>query len=212
MEVKKNKGILLLSILSLIATAIVYRYLPDTIAIHWNFKGEVDDYAGKWFVFITAALPIVLYTMFLVIPKIDPKRDSYEKHGKAYGIIKLITIVVLIIIHWISVFIALGYDLNIGLIVKLAVGILFIVIGNYMGQFRHNYFVGIKTPWTLANERVWKKTHRVGGFGFIVLGLVFIVGIFINSVIYSLITSVLVILLIVGLFLYSYLIYKKLQK
>lgn len=119
----------------------------------------------------------------------------------------------LILVNWSVIAISLGVAVNISLIVPLGVGVLFIIMGNYMPQFRHNYFVGIKkTPWTLADEDNWKKTHYVGGYIFMIDGLLFIISGLIKSEIA--ITALLVITLISTgfLYVYSYMIYAKSQK
>ncbi|MDI3534505.1 MAG: hypothetical protein PWQ82_870 [Thermosediminibacterales bacterium] len=201
---KPNKILILLIMLSILGTFFVFNDLPDRIPTHWNLKGEVDSYSGKSFAFFTAFLPLILYILSLYLPKIDPKRQSYLKHKKAYEIVIMFILLFLIMIHWATILFSLGYNLDISTVVRWGVGLLFIVIGNYMGQIRHNYFFGIKLPWTLANETVWRKTHRVGGFGFIVVGLIFIL----TS---SIISFISLIVLVIGLGVYSYIEFKKLE-
>ena len=99
-------------------------------------------------------------------------------HKKAYSVAILAITLFMIAIHWISIYASLGNVVNIKILVNLGVGILFIVLGNYMGQIRHNYFFGIRNPWTLASEEVWTKTHRVGRYPFVLLGVIFIVSAF----------------------------------
>jgi uncharacterized membrane protein len=103
----------------------------------------------------------------------------------------------------------LGYDIKIDIIVPIAVGILFIVLGNYMPKFKHNYFVGIKTPWTLANEKVWAKTHRFGGKVFIVMGLVLVFSAFINGIAQFIILMAVTLGGVFLLFLMSYLYFRE---
>lgn len=180
---KINKLIVLLILLSIIGTFMIYSQLPDQVPGHFNFKGEVDRYDSKSSLLFTGALPLILYVMMIVLPKIDPKRHSYAKHEKAYGIIKTIIVVFMILIHWTTILFSLGFNVKVGMIVRIGVGILFIILGNYMGQIRHNYFLGIKNPWTLANETVWRKTHRVGGIAFVASGLLLAFTAFLNGTI-----------------------------
>ncbi|WP_069651108.1 SdpI family protein [Caloranaerobacter ferrireducens] len=209
---KINKWILLILLISFIATIFIYSSLPDSIPRHWNIKGEIDAYGHKNMVFFTALLPIGLYVLMLLIPKIDPKRKSYLKHKKAYEILVVMIIMFLVIIHWISIFVALGSSINVGLLMKIFMGLLFIIIGNYMGQIRHNYFFGIRTPWTLANETVWRKTHRVGGYGFIAAGIVFLLSTFINNNLGFIIPMSTFILVTFSIVIYSYIEYTKIVK
>ena len=173
---KISKWIWGLMIISIVGTLLVYTKLPPEIPTHWNIQGEADDYGDKITVFFLAGLPFLLAALFIFLPKIDPKKESYQKHKKAYEVFINVLLVFFVLLHWVAVVAALGYSVNVGKIIGTAVGILLIVIGNYMGQIRHNYFFGIKTPWTLASEKVWVKTHRVGGWLFIIMGILFLLG------------------------------------
>jgi uncharacterized membrane protein len=168
---KKNKWLLLIGLGSFLLTLLIYPNLPEQVPIHWSSTGKVDSYGTKYFTLLLGAMPVGLYYMMLYLPRIDPRRENYAKHSGAYQMIQSSIIIFFTIVHWIAIAIALGFELNIGRLVSIGIGILFIIIGNYMSQIRHNYFVGIKTPWTLANEVVWRKTHRVGGVVFVIAGL-----------------------------------------
>jgi uncharacterized membrane protein len=172
---KINPKIIVIIILSLIGTVLIYPSLPGRIPVHWNIEGQIDRFAGKSFAFITAALPLVIYLMMALLPKIDPKKESYLKHETAYQVTIWAITLFLIFLHWTTLCVAKGYPLNVGVIVRILMGVLFIILGNYLSQARPNYFFGIKTPWTLANEAVWRKTHRVGGYGFILTGILALV-------------------------------------
>jgi len=212
MTFKIQKGMIILILISMIATFFIYSSLPEKIPMHWNIKGEINSYGDKSFVWFTALLPLVIYLLMIYVPEIDPKRESYKKHKKAYEILMNILVPFFIVVHWITIFSALGHQVSVGRIIPIVVGILFIVIGNYMGQIRPNYTFGIKIPWTLANETVWKKTHRVGSFAFILSGLIFIIAGIINkpfSFILA-ISSIFVALIYTGV--YSYLEYKKIHR
>lgn len=209
---KKNlSNIILLGImaLSIIGTAILYDKLPAQVPSHWNIHGEVDDYQSRVFVYFTALLPILLYGLMRFLPKIDPKRESYEKHKKAYDVFILVLTIFLVSVHWMTLSYALGNEINVGSFMNLGMGIMFMVLGNYMSQIRHNYLFGIKTPWTLASESVWKKTHRAGGYVFFIIGLLFILSGFVDSELsyYLVIGSVIASTL--GLTIYSYFLYKR---
>jgi len=210
---KKNKmWIIILIALSIVGTLVIYPILPDEIPLHWNAKGEVDRVGAKINLSITALLPAIIYLMMVFIPKLDPKRGSYKKHEKAYSITIFSTVLFLIAIHWISIIIAMGYDINIIFVIKIGIGILLIVLGNYMTQIRQSYFFGIKTPWTLANETVWKKTHRVGGFGFVLSGLLFLATSFIKGSVGMILPLSVLMIMIVFTVVYSYLVFKKISR
>lgn len=209
---KKNSILIVLIVLSILGTVLVYSSLPEKIPTHFNFKGEVDQYSNKSAAFFTGLLPLIIYLFMIIIPKIDPKRSSYIKHKKAYDITKIIIILFGIMIHWLIILYSLGFNINVGMFVRIAIGLLFIVIGNFMGQIRQNYSFGIKTPWTLANETVWKKTHRVGGFSFLIGGLILIASSFFNGPIA--VVSLIAAIVIAAFYpmVYSYIEYKKITK
>lgn len=209
---RKNKSEILLIIgilLSIVGTTLIYTKLPEQIPTHWSIEGTVDDYSSKTFIYFTALLPIVLYAVMKFIPKIDPKKEAYKKHESAYRVTILGVILFLIGIHWMTIAYSLGYSINMTKYIMVSLGILFILMGNFMPQIRFNYFFGIRTPWTLANENVWKKTHIVGGYLYFIIGAIFIISSLFNTSIsfYISIGSIAVVTFFI--LLYSYYIYKK---
>lgn len=211
---KINRLTLILAIISLILTAIIYPSLPDVIPQHFGPNGEVDRYGPRYMVFIMGIMPIGIYFFMDITRKIDPKKESYKKHEKAYSAIKLSTTIFFIIMNWAMIFISLGYNLRINVVVSLSIGIMFIIMGNYMTQIRDNYFMGIKNPWTLSDSTVWKKTHRVGGYTFMLLGVICIlsglVSIYKPEISFVVFVSIAIIWTI-GINIYSYVLYKKLH-
>jgi uncharacterized membrane protein len=146
--------------------------LPERIPVHWNFSGEVDRWgSGKVHAVFFSVLVIGMYLLFLFIPYLDPKKARYEQFSKTYHIFKSIIIFFLFLIYLIASLNGLGYNISVAFWVPVLIGILFIIIGNYMGKIKSNWFVGIRTPWTLSSEEVWNKTHRFGGKMFILAGL-----------------------------------------
>ncbi len=208
---KKNWFLIGLILISFAGTFLVYTDLPAEIPRHWNAKGEVDAYWAKEYIFFTAILPLLIYVMMLLLPKIDPKKRSYEMHKKAYSITVLGLTLFMIGIHWVSIYASLGNPINMKILVNLGVGILFIVLGNYMGQIRHNYFFGIRNPWTLASEEVWTKTHRVGRYAFVLLGITFVLAAFLPGTLASILIGASMLILLFFSTVYSYLLYRKLD-
>ncbi|HNW81931.1 MAG TPA: SdpI family protein [bacterium] len=205
----KNRNALIISIISFLGICAIYGSLPEQIPLHWNAAGEIDNYGAKWNIFWLAAMPVAMTLFFEILPKIDPRRDSYEKHGKALGWINWFTVILFIVISWITVGVSKGMIFDVSKIVLISIGILFLGMGNFMGQLRQNYFVGIKTPWTLANETVWRKTHRKGAAVFALMGLCMIVSILLPA---EYITAVIISVTLAGtayLIIYSYLEYRK---
>lgn len=207
-----NKLLIVLIILSILGTVLVYDMLPDKIPGHIGLNGEVDRYDSKETIILTSILPLIIYLLMVFLPKIDPKRSSYLKHKKAYEITKVLIIIFIIMIQWVMIMLALGFNINVGMIVRIGVGLLFIVMGNYMSQIRQNYLFGIKTPWTLANEIVWKKTHRVGAFSFIIGGIILIGTSFFNGPIAAVSLIAAIIISTFYPMIYSYIEYKRVCK
>lgn len=204
--------IILLSVGSLIAYALLYSRLPEAIPSHWNAAGEIDDTMNKANYSLLILLPIGIYLMMKVLPLIDPKRKAYQIHAKAYQVILLATYIMMSLFAWLGVLTAMGMRFDISRIALFSIGILFIVMGNFMPQIRQNYFFGIKTPWTLASEVVWKKTHRVGGYTFTIAGILAIcLGFLWRS---DFVFMVIGIMGLAGLFpvIYAYWLYRKLEK
>ena len=206
---KKSKILLyLISVMSFVSTLILYPRLPDRIPTHYNFRWEVDGYGPKYVVILLGILPIVLCVLMDVIPHIDPKRKKHNISDKTYAKFSWILVVIFVVLTWGNLLMVQGVAINGRFYISLLMGICFLIVGNYLPKVKPNYFLGVKTPWTLANDVVWRKTHRVGGYVFSLFG----VGTFIS---YVLISSYFEYVLMVGLFggvgflyLYSYLVFR----
>ncbi|MBT8132475.1 MAG: SdpI family protein [Gammaproteobacteria bacterium] len=156
--------------------AYFYADLPDPVPSHWNAQGEVDGFTPKpWGAWLLPFFTLGIYLLFKVIPWISPKGFRMESFIKIVGILKQTLVFFMFIIGATVIFAAKGADFGPGEIILPGIGVLFIILGNYMGKLRKNFFIGIRTPWTLANDEVWTKTHRLGGWTFVLAGLVMII-------------------------------------
>ncbi|ULT54459.1 SdpI family protein [Neobacillus drentensis] len=184
-------------IMSIIVTFISYPYLPEQIAVHWNYKGVPDDFDHKSFgLFLFPGIMFVLYLLTIVLPKIDPKKSNFQRFQGPYFRIMNGILFFLFLVQLVQITSGLGI-VNPKYVVPELVGILFIFIGNLSPKFKPNYFVGIRTPWTLANEEVWKKTHRFGGKVFVITGLLQLLVPFVPAAIQAaLVFSIIIICLI----------------
>lgn len=211
-NLKKDLWLIILMMGSFIGVLLVLPSLPDRIPIHWNVNGQVDNYGSKESLILLGILPLALYLLFLVIPIIDPRKDNYEKHEKAYRMTKIGIILMMMAVAWITILYTFGLISDVDKLVIVLVGLLFLVIGNYMRQIRSNFFFGIKNPWTLSNEEVWKKTHRLGGIAFIVTGGAMILGSFFSGTVAMGLMFLGIAFILFVSTLYSYLIYRKVEK
>jgi len=211
---KKEWPFLLLLAIPLIAAFLIYPYMPDMVPIHWNTQGEVDNYGSREFgTFFLPLLNIGLYVLFVVLPQLDPKKANYEKFLGSYKLIRYSIHLFIILTFGLTVFASLGYSVDIGLWVSSGVALLFIVMGNIMGRVRHNYFVGFRYPWTLANEEVWRKTHQAGSKAMVLGGVLALIGVVLTE------DNIRFAILMAGIFapvvfttIYSYLLFKKVTK
>jgi uncharacterized membrane protein len=146
------------------------------VPIHWGVDGQVDGYGPKWVGLLgIPGLALLVLGLLAVIPRIEPRRDNLERSGPAYVATGLGVMGFLVVLHGLVVMAALGSTVDTTAVVMACTGILFVVIGNYLGKTRSNWFFGIRTPWTLSSDRSWARTHRLGGWTFIAIGLLVIV-------------------------------------
>lgn len=158
-------------------TAIVYPRLPEQIPSHWNVDGEVDATTAKpWGAFMLPLMMLGSLAMFLALPRISPKGYEVEGRSRAYRAIFLSLIAFMFAIQLMVLAWALGYRVAVPLAMPLLVGALFVILGNYISKVPRNFFIGIRTPWTLADEDVWFRTHRLGSRMFVAGGLVLMAG------------------------------------
>jgi len=171
---------LVIAALAVAVSIWAYPQLPPTVATHWNLSGTPDGFSSR--LMAVAIIPIVLLLMtglFQVLPKLDPRAENYAKFLGTYWLIANTVIAFMLIAHAMIVASGLGYSLKIDRLMPVGVGLLFIVLGNYLTRVEPNWFVGIRTPWTLSSDTVWRKTHRTGGWlmvlgGFLVVACAFL--------------------------------------
>ena len=158
--IKRNKICFLIFLFSILLAAAVFPFLESRIPIHWNMAGEIDGYGSRLWIFTEPLMMLFLTILLDVTRNIDPKRANYVKFEKNFDGIKAAVCLLLLLVQLITTAVCLGIDVQVQIVLPILIGILFIYIGNMMPKFKHNYFVGIKTPWTLADPEIWFQTHR----------------------------------------------------
>jgi len=198
-------GIILIIVLTLAITVLTYPALPDRIPSHWNINGEVDGYSSTlWGVVIVPLVMVPLTALLFLLPRIDPLRANYRKFRRYYDGFILVFAAFLFIIQLQILLSGLGYPVSPTLVYPIILGGLFVYLGFLIEHAEQNWFVGIRTPWTLSSERVWKKTHARGGTLFKIAGIIAIAGVLFGR--YSLWFALAPILVVaVYLVVYSYL-------
>lgn len=192
------------------ATGIYYSdKMPEYMATHWNFDGEVDGYMGKDMgLFLIPGMLLFMVLLFYLVPKIDPLKENIKQFEKYYQGMIFLVVLFISYVYFLSIAWNLGYEFDMGKMVMPGVGVLFIYMGIMCGETKQNWFIGVKTPWTLSSDRVWEKTHGKAKNVFVGLGALWIVaGLFFPSLLLYII--VLLVLASIWLFVDSYLEYGK---
>lgn len=159
----KDWPVLLLLLLPFALTAYFWNQIPETIPTHWGIDGQADGWSEKgWSVFFLPLVTIGSYLLLVFTPYIDPKRKT-DNRQKALRALRVVMPLVLTGIYMVMLLQWIGYTFNVGRAIYLVIAMLFLLIGNYMQALKPNYFIGIRTPWTLESEEIWRKTHRFGG-------------------------------------------------
>ena len=196
MSSKNKKTLILTSIVTLLPILIgilLWNKLPDSMATHFNFDNAADGYREKWFAVIIE--PFILLALHLIMAMIiaaDPRKKNISSrvYGITIWIIPASSLALAVVIYPYN----LGIHFNISLFLGIFLGVIYIIVGNYLPKTRQNYTIGFKLPWTYANEENWNKTNRLAGVIDIVMGILIIInaamGLF--NIFYSLLVAVLI--------------------
>ncbi|PIR68424.1 hypothetical protein COU49_00985 [Candidatus Nomurabacteria bacterium CG10_big_fil_rev_8_21_14_0_10_35_16] len=210
MSTKKSTYIILaLIITSFIAGFYFFPHMPEKMASHWNIEGVVDRYTPRFLgVYTMPSMVFVLFLLFLIIPKIDPLKANIEIFRRYYNGFIVTLSVFLSYVYALSISWNLGLTFDMTRFILPAVGGLLYYISVLLGHAERNWFIGIRTPWTLSNENVWKKTNKLGSKLFKGIAALTIVGVLIpNQIVWIVITPAILVILYV--IIYSYLEYQK---
>ncbi len=209
---KKEWFVVIALVAPFIASLVLWNDMPDIVPTHFNAAGEADDFGPKWInAFLLPGIAVITYLFLLVIPAIDPKK-RIENTQKPIAAIRIVISLFLVGIYALVMLKTFNLEADIGLFVFVSIGLLIAITGNYMNSIKPNYFIGIRTPWTLENPEVWKKTHRFASKIWIIGGLIMTISAFIpflKGSIYLILGSVVV--LAVLPIVYSYQVFNKLQ-
>lgn len=146
------------------------------VPVHWGINGEPDRFGSKWEALLTLPVITLLVNVLLaVVPFFEPREGNLARSATAYNATWIGTNILMAVIYAGTVLVGLGVPVPIDRVIILMVGALFMVLGNYLGKIRSNFFMGIRTPWTLSSERSWNRTHRLGGKLFLGLGMALMV-------------------------------------
>ena len=173
---KKELPLIGIVLAPFIYLAIIWNTLPEKVPTHWNYKGEVDKWGDKYsLIALLFLLPVLTYVLMVVVPKIDPKKKIEQMGGKYYQL-KFILVLFMSMLAFIILHLTQNPSVSSPNLIAIPLGILFIALGNYFKVIQPNYFIGIRTPWTLESKEVWKLTHIMAGKLWIVGGLLIVLG------------------------------------
>ena len=170
--------VLLMLVAGIVAGLLLWNRLPDQMASHWNINDQVNGYIPKiWGVFLMPLITLGMFLLFLVIPNIDPLKANIAKFREAFNLFIILIVAFMLYIYALTLAWNLGYtNFKMSTSMLPAMGLLFIFVGFMLRKAKRNFFIGIRTPWTLSSDTVWDKTHQLGSILFMVSGVLALIG------------------------------------
>lgn len=176
---KSKKAIALMwcaSLLPFALVAIAWPHLPERVPTHWGVNGQVDGYGSPATLWLLCGLGPLLSLGMQFLPRLDPKKENYEKFQPYYDFFGPLVPVILLVCTAVTLSESLWPGrINVSQAIMVMIGLLFLIIGNIMGKVKTNWFMGIRTPWALSDPDVWNRTQRLGGWTFFLSGLALLV-------------------------------------
>ncbi|MFC1789663.1 SdpI family protein [Patescibacteria group bacterium] len=211
---KVTNPLILLIILSSFGVGFYfYPQLPDVMASNWNAQGQVDGYISKtWGVFLMPIISFIVALLFLLIPKIDPLKENIAKFRKYFDGFIILILAFLFYIYLLTIIWNLGNTFNMTYVIIPALSVILYYAGVLIEKAKRNWFVGIRTPWTLSSEEVWDKTHKIGAKLFKISAFLALFGLLFGKYEYATLLAIIpVIFSSIFTIVYSYFIYQKLK-
>lgn len=206
---KTINTLLMIVIASFVTGTLLYPYMPDIMASHRGIQGQVDGYMPKfWALFLMPLISTGLLALFIYVPRIDPLKKNIEKFRKYYDNFIKIIFIFLYYLYSLTLIWNLGITYNIITALLPAFTTLFYYTGIMIENAKQNWFIGIRTPWTLSNEKVWNKTHKLGGKLFKIASVIILLGLVLNDYAF-IILLVTVLTATIYIIVYSYTEYRK---
>jgi uncharacterized membrane protein len=169
---------LIMIALALLAGALLWNQLPDQMASHWDINDQVNGTMPKfWGVFMMPLITLGMFLLFLIVPNIDPLKANIAQFRESFNLFIVLIVAFMLYIHGLTLAWSLGHqDFKMSTAMLPFMGILFIAIGFMLRKAKRNFFIGIRTPWTLSSDTVWDKTHKLGSVLFMASGAFAIIG------------------------------------
>lgn len=209
MTIRKSQIIIIgIILLSFVIGIYFYPQMPEKVASHWNAQGQVDGYMSKfWGLFLMPLISIGLLFLFIILPRIDPQKANIEKFRKYFDRFIILVFIFLFYLYLLTILWNVGMKFSMTQFLAPAFGVLFYYCGVLIEKAKRNFFIGIRTPWTLSNDKVWDKTHAVGGKLFKLVGVIALFGVFLpDYAIWLMLVPVIIVSLVIVV--YSYFQYR----
>ncbi|MDD2758129.1 MAG: SdpI family protein [Patescibacteria group bacterium] len=157
----------------------LYPSMPDLMASHWDASGQVNGYMSKfWGVYLMPIISAGMLLLLMIVPRVDPKKENIAQFRAYFDWFIVLIFLFLLYIYWLTIWWNVGGRFDMTRFLVPALGVLFYAVGVMVSKAKMNFSIGIRTPWTLSNEEVWRKTHRLGGILFRISGLLMLLSIF----------------------------------
>jgi len=164
---------------SLAFSLAVYNQLPERVATHFGVNGQADGWSSRGVAAFGLPLAALgMFGLFHLLPRILPRRQNFLLFEDTYWAITTLVLAFFFAMHVVMLGMALGWPVDMPTFVVLGIGSMFVILGNLMPRVKPNWLLGIRTPWTLESESVWRETHRVGGRTMVLGGLITMLGVF----------------------------------
>ena len=200
----------ILIVAAVVATVMVYARLPEQMPTHWGVSGEADGWSSRlWGAWMIPLMMPVIWLIMRAIPHIDPRKANYEKFAGTYDALVSLILAFMLVMHIAVLMAGLGRPGLMERFAMPAVGLFIAAMGFLLPRARPNWFVGIRTPWTLTSDLSWERTHRIGGILFIALGILMAGASLVAPVQAIAVLVVAAIAIVVFLFVYSYRVWKE---
>ena len=169
---------LVLIALAVLVGVVLWNQLPEQMASHWDANDQVNGYISKfWGVFLMPLITLGMLVLFLVLPSIDPLKANIAQFRESFNLFIVLIVAFMLYVHGLTLAWSLGYQgFKMSTAMLPFLGVLFIAIGWMLRKAKRNFFIGIRTPWTLSSDSVWDKTHQLGSVLFMASGALAIVG------------------------------------
>jgi uncharacterized membrane protein len=209
---KKHIFPLILIGATILVWLVAFPNLPEQVPTHWNFNGEINGYSTKLSaMLLQIAIMVLLYFSALFMPNIDPRKANYQYFIKGYKTIYNSLLAIFFVLNILMIMNGLDHDIPMSAVGTLVIGVIFIILGNFLPQIRSNFFIGVRTPWTLSNDEIWRKTHRFMGKIFFAAGIILILATFFSGTWKQIMVIGIIVVVIIAPYVFSFLEYKKLH-